>query len=106
MTIMQINWQLAKGNWQGKTTISSLLIACCLLAALFMGCKHRPIVAEPKKELWTCSMHPELIRDKPGTCPICGMELVKKEQNAVAMNNIQIDDLLRQTDQVIISSMP
>ena len=27
-------------------------------------------------ELWTCPMHPEIIRDKPGPCPICGMDLV------------------------------
>jgi Cu(I)/Ag(I) efflux system membrane fusion protein len=30
------------------------------------------------KQLYTCTMHPYIIRDQPGTCPICGMELVKK----------------------------
>jgi len=25
---------------------------------------------------WTCPMHPEIVRDKPGNCPICGMKLV------------------------------
>jgi Cu(I)/Ag(I) efflux system membrane fusion protein len=29
-------------------------------------------------QLYTCSMHPFIIKDKPGTCPICGMELIKK----------------------------
>ena len=24
---------------------------------------------------WTCPMHPEIIRDAPGDCPICGMAL-------------------------------
>src|SRR5204862_3838917 len=24
---------------------------------------------------WTCPMHPEIIRDAPGACPICGMAL-------------------------------
>ncbi|MEI6824583.1 MAG: efflux RND transporter periplasmic adaptor subunit [Desulfuromonadales bacterium] len=33
---------------------------------------------EHKVQLWTCSMHPFIIKDKPGTCPICGMELIKK----------------------------
>lgn len=36
--------------------------------------------------LYTCPMHPFIIQDKPGSCPICGMELVKKltdAQNAV-----------------------
>jgi len=27
-------------------------------------------------QLWTCSMHPEVIQDEPGQCPICGMDLV------------------------------
>ncbi len=26
--------------------------------------------------LWTCSMHPQVRLDKPGQCPICGMDLV------------------------------
>jgi Cu(I)/Ag(I) efflux system membrane fusion protein len=25
---------------------------------------------------WTCSMHPQIITDKPGKCPICGMDLI------------------------------
>ncbi|KHQ52010.1 heavy metal translocating P-type ATPase [Mameliella alba] len=24
---------------------------------------------------WTCPMHPEIVRDEPGSCPICGMAL-------------------------------
>ena len=27
---------------------------------------------------WTCGMHPQVVRDGPGTCPICGMDLVEK----------------------------
>ncbi|MDP2336576.1 MAG: heavy metal-binding domain-containing protein [Bacteroidota bacterium] len=29
---------------------------------------------------YTCPMHSEIISDKPGTCPKCGMELVKLEK--------------------------
>ena len=29
--------------------------------------------------VYTCRMHPEVISDKPGKCPKCGMDLVKKE---------------------------
>ncbi len=28
---------------------------------------------------YTCPMHPEVISDKPGKCPKCGMELVEKK---------------------------
>ncbi|WP_425551513.1 multicopper oxidase domain-containing protein [Chryseobacterium arthrosphaerae] len=44
---------------------------------------------EPKKvnaavqseSAYTCPMHPEVISDKPGKCPKCGMELVEKENH-------------------------
>ncbi|MFH1549336.1 MAG: efflux RND transporter periplasmic adaptor subunit [Planctomycetota bacterium] len=38
------------------------------------GAKHNHDV----ETIWTCSMHPQIIRDKPGNCPICGMSLVEK----------------------------
>lgn len=28
---------------------------------------------------FTCPMHPEIVRQEPGTCPICGMKLVPKK---------------------------
>ena len=34
------------------------------------------------KQLYTCSMHPFIIKEKPGLCPICGMELIKKIDTA------------------------
>lgn len=32
-----------------------------------------------KKVQYTCSMHPEVVQDKPGDCPKCGMKLVEKK---------------------------
>jgi membrane fusion protein, copper/silver efflux system len=29
-----------------------------------------------KATIWTCSMHPQIRSDKPGKCPICGMDLI------------------------------
>ncbi len=31
--------------------------------------------ADQAKQLYSCGMHPEVISDKPGNCPICGMKL-------------------------------
>jgi Cu(I)/Ag(I) efflux system membrane fusion protein len=33
---------------------------------------------------YRCPMHPEVVSDKPGACPICGMTLVKVESQAPA----------------------
>lgn len=35
------------------------------------------------KYVYTCPMHPEIITDKPGSCPKCGMTLVKKKVDKV-----------------------
>ncbi|MBS1530040.1 MAG: hypothetical protein JSU01_07015 [Bacteroidetes bacterium] len=39
-----------------------------------------PTKAKTAKEVYTCSMHPDVIAYKPGKCPKpgCGMTLVKK----------------------------
>ena len=29
-----------------------------------------------RQQRYTCPMHPEIVQDKPGDCPICGMNLV------------------------------
>jgi FtsP/CotA-like multicopper oxidase with cupredoxin domain len=36
------------------------------------------VIAQTTKVIWTCPMHAQIKKDKPGTCPICGMTLVKK----------------------------
>ena len=35
-------------------------------------------IAHAPETLYTCGMHPEVIRREPGNCPICGMKLVNK----------------------------
>lgn len=55
--------------------------------------------AEEHKTLYTCSMHPFIIRDKPGSCPICGMALtpVKSgEGGASQEEGIKIDPITLQ----------
>jgi Cu(I)/Ag(I) efflux system membrane fusion protein len=34
-----------------------------------------------RTEKWYCSMHPQIVRDRPGLCPICEMELIAMPQN-------------------------
>lgn len=48
-------------------------------------------------QLWTCSMHPFIIKDKPGTCPICGMELIKKIDSAPG-GGVQTPEQKQQAD--------
>jgi Cu(I)/Ag(I) efflux system membrane fusion protein len=34
------------------------------------------------QELWTCPMHPQILEKEPGSCPICGMDLVPVKTEA------------------------
>ncbi|HKS88909.1 MAG TPA: heavy metal-binding domain-containing protein, partial [Stellaceae bacterium] len=40
----------------------------------FLGKAEPPPVTQAAAQ-WTCPMHPEIVRDAPGSCPICGMAL-------------------------------
>ena len=50
--------------------------------------------AETENQLWTCSMHPQIMQPEPGDCPICGMDLIPAETSAdgLAMNEIKMSD--------------
>lgn len=36
------------------------------------------------EQLWTCGMHPQIIKKEPGNCPICGMKLTPIRANGPA----------------------
>ncbi|MDA8018341.1 MAG: efflux RND transporter periplasmic adaptor subunit [Thermoanaerobaculia bacterium] len=50
----------------------------------------------PDETLYTCPMHPEIIEDEPGSCPICGMDLVAMDDHAVADHADHADHALHQ----------
>ena len=93
--------------------LSFITIIASYLLLLLSACKddkktkHTPDhITDNKNELYTCSMHPQIIRDKPGNCPICGMRLVKKETDATAITGVQLETLLKPTNEFVISSIP
>jgi P-type Cu+ transporter len=45
-----------------------------------------PAAPPESKVEWTCPMHPQIVRDAPGSCPICGMALEPKTPTAEAEN--------------------
>ncbi|MBT0608099.1 efflux RND transporter periplasmic adaptor subunit [Aequorivita echinoideorum] len=47
-----------------------------------------------QNQMWTCSMHPQIMQPEPGDCPICGMDLIPAETGAdgLAMNEIKMTE--------------
>ena len=84
MTIMNLNKKIL-------IPLLALLLAVAAGGGWFLWKQRHTVKAtEPKaiaiapKQLYTCSMHSFIIREKPGLCPICGMELIKKIQESSA----------------------
>ncbi|QXP64698.1 efflux RND transporter periplasmic adaptor subunit [Polaribacter sp. HaHaR_3_91] len=64
---------------------------------------HKHNEATETNQMWTCSMHPQIMQPEAGDCPICGMDLIpaasseeglladqfKLSKNAMALANIQ-----------------
>jgi Cu(I)/Ag(I) efflux system membrane fusion protein len=38
--------------------------------------EHDHTAESASGEMWTCSMHPQIMQQEPGSCPICGMDLI------------------------------
>lgn len=62
--------------------------------------------AEAAMHTYTCPMHPEVISDKPGKCPKCGMDLVLKDAPEKKEEGIKLDDLLKPTNEFVVSEQP
>ncbi len=76
-----INNTLKRGNVMKL----SILIIVTLASLLSIGCEggseqgsRADSAVVVASDVYTCPMHPSVISDRPGACPVCGMALVKK----------------------------
>ena len=81
-----------------KTKLSFLILGIIVGIILFLDPFHMHSIDEwlrgsssvtfekdaKETQLWTCGMHPDVIQDHPGTCPICQMDLVPLQHAAVS----------------------
>jgi Cu(I)/Ag(I) efflux system membrane fusion protein len=43
-------------------------------------------------EKYTCPMHPSVVQDGPGQCPVCGMDLVPQKQSSGTSSDLMLTD--------------
>lgn len=68
-----------------------LVVPVCMVGVVYFSGQHpsesaraadrleRLNGAGAAKKLWICPMHPQILQEHPGSCPICGMDLVEAD---------------------------
>ena len=75
-----------------KKLILFLIISAVTTGAFAQTVKSKtPKTDSTVKKLYTCPMHPEVISDKPGKCPKCGMDLVEKKMPPKKKKSIKME---------------
>lgn len=85
-----------KNNW-----ILVAVIAVLTLASCGQGGDH----AE-HADTYTCPMHPTVVSDRPSTCPVCGMDLVRKARSGEEVEITEdLAKLLKSPNETIVGSI-
>ncbi|HEV2884840.1 MAG TPA: heavy metal translocating P-type ATPase [Pyrinomonadaceae bacterium] len=53
------------------------------------------LTSPPSQSEYTCPMHPEVVRQAPGSCPICGMALEPRTVSLTDAENPELEDMRR-----------
>jgi len=73
-------------------TLIGLMILVIVVGGGYLGYKNfikKDGTSTTQKQLYTCAMHPQIISDHPGQCPICGMDLILKTSSGEETENKQ-----------------
>jgi membrane fusion protein, copper/silver efflux system len=69
-------------NRKVKFALAVVLVAAAVFSGYLYG--RRAVTptgmgkGQQQRSEYTCPMHPFILKEQPGSCPVCGMELVKK----------------------------
>lgn len=93
-----------------KYFIPIIFLFSCTMFTGLTSCKDKKKVnlveTQTAKKLYTCSMHPQIIRDAPGDCPICGMHLIEKITDSKTVADVDLNTLLQPTNNFVVSAIP
>jgi len=87
----------------GTMILASLLLIGCEKIAPQPHASHADTAkaAAPAKKAWHCPMHPQIVQDHAGTCPICGMDLVEIVADATSHTGNGMTDSVKTAGKVV-----
>ena len=85
--------------------LTAMLLSTLLLTACSDKKKEQATTQAKSDAKYTCPMHPQILEDHPGSCPICGMTLVKKSGQASERSGISLNTVLQPVNSTVISTV-
>lgn len=98
---------------KNKSHIKKIILTGVLLGILFgassfiiLKINHvRKEKSESINKMYVCSMEPQIIRDKPGDCPICGMALIEKKDFDENYADSRLDGVVKPVNETVLASV-
>lgn len=79
-------------NREGLSNFKFQISNFLLLTFLVAGCTSEKEHTHSSNAEYTCPMHPQVVQDQPGTCPVCGMDLVQVTNGNETTDAIMLTD--------------
>lgn len=90
-----------KRNWK-----SNIVMTVLFLLVLFAAACNKNGAHTEHADTYTCPMHPTVIQDRPGTCPVCGMDLVRKARPGEAVEITEdLARLIKSPNETVVASI-
>ena len=93
-----------------KNYIANILFVLFIAVFGFVSCKSKPgkdmHAGHEQAQEYTCPMHPQIVRNAPGKCPICGMDLVAKTASKELLVDSSISSLVKPVNAQVVATIP
>ena len=84
------------------------VLICTLIAVAVPACQWlEPAPSEAEANVqYTCGMHPQVVQDGPGSCPLCGMDLTPMKGDAQSTDAGGVDVPSGVIQQIGVETLP
>lgn len=92
--------------------IVNIMVGLSVAVVGLAACKSKPDSNKETRaghkagQLYTCPMHPQIMKDKPGKCPVCGMDLVSEAANKELVVDGTIAQLAKPVNAQVLATIP